>query len=123
MSKGYNKTLTEKQQSILDFVKNFITRKGYPPTYGEISNHFEITKKGAYDHILAIQKKGYIQVEENKARAMRVIESGKEKIEELGFFLRKNKGSYVVVFIDGYRRPATGPEIKLWEMLGGGNER
>ena len=73
------KKLTEKQELIFDFIKDKIKDCGFPPTVREIGEKFEITVKGAYDHIKAIEKKGFIKTEQNKSRAIVVL--GEECIE------------------------------------------
>lgn len=71
------KDLTEKQQFILQFIESFILDQGYPPTIREIGDKFEITAKGAYDHIKAIEKKGYIKCEKNRSRAIELLKTSK----------------------------------------------
>jgi len=68
------KKLTEKQENIYNFIKDNIKNSGFPPTVREIGEKFGITVKGAYDHVKAIEKKGYIQTEQNKSRAIVVVE-------------------------------------------------
>jgi repressor LexA len=70
-----SKLLTEKQQLILNFLKESIIESGYPPTVREIGEKFGITVKGAYDHIKAIEKKGFIKTEHNKSRAIIILDS------------------------------------------------
>jgi len=67
------KKMTEKQQNIFDFIKSVIRDSGYPPTVSEIGDKFGITVKGAYDHLKAIEKKGYIRTEQNKSRAIVIV--------------------------------------------------
>jgi len=62
--------LTEKQDLIFRFIKESIKESGFPPTVREIGDQFNITVKGAYDHIKAIEKKGFIKTEQNKSRAI-----------------------------------------------------
>lgn len=57
------KDLTQKQKQILEFITNFVKEKNYPPSIREIADHFQITPKGAYDHLKAIEKKGFIKTE------------------------------------------------------------
>ncbi len=64
------KALTEKQQLIYDFIRDAINESGFPPTVREIGDRFQITVKGAYDHLKAIEKKGFIQTQQNKSRAI-----------------------------------------------------
>jgi len=72
------KDLTDKQQHILNFIKEAISDSGYPPTVREIGDKFGITVKGAYDHMKAIEKKGFIKTEHNKSRAIVIIDDESE---------------------------------------------
>lgn len=67
------KQLTDKQERIYDFIKGSIKDSGFPPTVREIGEQFNITVKGAYDHVKAIEKKGFIKTEQNKSRAIVVL--------------------------------------------------
>ncbi len=67
------KQLTDKQERIYDFIKGSIKGSGFPPTVREIGEQFNITVKGAYDHVKAIEKKGFIKTEQNKSRAIVVL--------------------------------------------------
>jgi repressor LexA len=71
------KQLTIKQEKIYDFIKGSIKDEGFPPTVREIGEQFNITVKGAYDHVKAIEKKGYIKTEQNKSRA--IVVTGEEE--------------------------------------------
>ncbi len=72
------KDLTDKQQLILNFIKEAIIDSGFPPTVREIGDKFGITVKGAYDHMKAIEKKGFIRTEHNKSRAIVIIDDENE---------------------------------------------
>jgi repressor LexA len=72
--KGGGKKLTEKRDNSLNFIKGNIRDTGFPPTVREIGDEFNITVKGAYDHVKAIEKKGYIRTEKNKSRAIIVVD-------------------------------------------------
>ena len=67
------KTLTEKQEMIFHYIQERIREFGFPPTVREIGDRFEITVKGAYDHLKAIEKKGYIRCAQNKSRAIEIL--------------------------------------------------
>jgi len=67
------KNLTQKQEQIFIFIKDSIHDSGFPPTVREIGEKFSITVKGAYDHLKAIEKKGYIRCTQNKSRAIEVL--------------------------------------------------
>jgi len=66
--------LTEKQRSVLTFVKSFIANKGYPPTRNEIARHFEYRSDNAVqDHLRGLAKKGAIEVARGVSRGIKVI--------------------------------------------------
>jgi repressor LexA len=51
--------LTEKQQAIYEYIRdNQITAI---PTFREIAKKFGMTVKGAYDHVISIEKKGWLK--------------------------------------------------------------
>ena len=52
------KDLTEKQQKIFNYMKD--NQIMSCPTYREIAKEFNITLKGAYDHVELIMKKGFL---------------------------------------------------------------
>jgi repressor LexA len=45
----------------MDFIGGYITEHTYPPTIRDIAEHFEISPKGAHDHVLALKKKGFLK--------------------------------------------------------------
>jgi repressor LexA len=76
------KTLTDRQQNILEFIKSFIAQHKYPPTFREIAGHYKISVKGAYDHVKALEKKKKIRCDIGRSRAIEILEEN-EKITEL----------------------------------------
>ena len=71
------KDLTERQDLIFNFIKDYTRECGFPPTVREIGDEFGITVKGAYDHLKAIEKKGYIRCTQNKSRAIELLDRQK----------------------------------------------
>ncbi|MFA8343537.1 MAG: transcriptional repressor LexA [Rhodothermaceae bacterium] len=66
--------LTDRQQTILDFITEFVETNGYPPTYREIGAHFGIASTfGVKRHIDALVKKGYLHIESNSSRSLSII--------------------------------------------------
>jgi repressor LexA len=71
------KGLTKRQQEILDFIKLYLQKHQYPPTIREIAERFQISVKGSYDHIKALEKKQVIKCDLNRSRAITLVgESG-----------------------------------------------
>ncbi|MEI6385361.1 MAG: transcriptional repressor LexA [Spirochaetota bacterium] len=67
------KALTARQAEILRFLVSFHEEHGYPPTIREIAHQFEISVKGAYDHVKALEKKERIRVGEGRSRAIEIV--------------------------------------------------
>jgi repressor LexA len=68
--------LTDRQQAVLDFIARSIEKRGYPPTLREIGEHMGIkSTNGVNDHLKALEKKGYLEREDLKSRALRPISS------------------------------------------------
>lgn len=68
------KQLTDRQNEILIFIKEFVTENGYPPTLREIGKGFQISSTfGVKRHLDALEKKGYVNVESNASRGICVI--------------------------------------------------
>ncbi|MFP4364273.1 MAG: transcriptional repressor LexA [Spirochaetia bacterium] len=72
------KQLTERQKEILSFIKRFIKDHKFPPTMREISDYFEISVKGAHDHVKALEKKQCLHSSANRPRSIEVLEDGTE---------------------------------------------
>lgn len=64
------KTLTKRQSEILQFIREYIQDNQYPPAIREIGRYFNISVKGAYDHVKALEKKQVISINHNKSRAI-----------------------------------------------------
>ena len=66
--------ITSRQQEVLEFIRRFVAESKYPPTIREISEHFGISVKGAYDHVKALQRKGAIRCDTNRSRAIEILD-------------------------------------------------
>src|ERR1700757_4309673 len=64
--------LTQRQQMVLDFIRQSIHDRGYPPTLREIGAKMGIrSTNGVNDHLRALERKGYLTREDMKSRALR----------------------------------------------------
>lgn len=76
MSSFMKNSLTDKQKEILNFIKNFISENGYPPTLREIGSFFNIASTfGVKRHLDALKKKGYLNINSHASRAICVNNS------------------------------------------------
>ena len=64
--------LTRKQEDFLNFIDDFQRSKGAAPTLKEISSAFSVCIGTVQSHIRALQKKGYLSVESNVHRGIRL---------------------------------------------------
>ena len=67
------KGITDRQKEVLTFISSYTDANGYPPTVREISEHFEISIRAVQDHILALQKKGFLSQAQKRARSIKVL--------------------------------------------------
>lgn len=69
--------LSEKQQRILDFIRNEQLNKGYPPSVREICEAVGLKSTSTvHGHLERLEKKGYIRRDPTKPRAIEIIEDG-----------------------------------------------
>lgn len=74
---GTMPVLTDRQQAILDFVRDCIARDGLPPTWAEIARAFGFRQtRAAQKHLLALEAKGCLTLLPGKARGIRLREHG-----------------------------------------------
>jgi repressor LexA len=67
--------LTKRQEQTLDFIRQSIGDRGYPPTLREIGEHMGIrSTNGVNDHLRALERKGYLRREDMKSRALKLVE-------------------------------------------------
>lgn len=88
------KDLTLKQKNVLDFLENYLSEKGFPPTLREIASHFGLRGPKAPQKTLQIlEKKGYI----------RRVPGGSRAIEILGGFSPQKGPALSVPIVGGVR--------------------
>ena len=65
--------LTSRQREIFDFVRIFARERGYPPSIREIGEHFHIYPRAVFDHLKALEKKGYLKRRTSMSRGLEVL--------------------------------------------------
>ena len=79
------KTLTNRQKEILDLIKSYIVDYGFPPTRVEISKILGFKSANAAEqHLIAIEKKGYIQILSGASRGIVLSEDEERGIPVIG---------------------------------------
>lgn len=56
------KSISSKQQKVLNFYKDFVSSNGHAPTYQEAADGIGVSKSVVYEHVKKLEKKGYLTV-------------------------------------------------------------
>ena len=68
------KELTPTQERVLDFLKDFLMEKGFPPTLREIASHFGLRgPRGPQKTLTILEKKGFIRKVRGGSRAIEIL--------------------------------------------------
>lgn len=80
--------LTEKQESILEFIKQYFRGNSYTPTIKEIAVAFGYASdNAAREHVNAIKRKGYITTTPKIARSIVVVDpKGSKELKALLYY-------------------------------------
>lgn len=71
---GGSDDLTNRQRSVLNVIKSWVYRYGYPPSVREIGEEVGLTSTSSVSHQLgALQRKGYLRRDPNRPRAVGVL--------------------------------------------------
>lgn len=71
---GYGK-ITAKQQQILDYIKDEILKRGYPPAVREICEAVNLkSTSSVHSHLETLEKNGYIRRDPTKPRAIEICD-------------------------------------------------
>jgi repressor LexA len=66
--------LTRRQKEILDYIKDSVAKRGFPPSIREVGERFGIYPRAAFDHIRALERKGFVRRGAAKSRAIEVLD-------------------------------------------------
>ena len=67
--------LTKKQQEIYDFIKDWTSKKCYPPTVRDICAGVDLkSTSSVHAHLATLERKGYIHRDPSKTRAIEIID-------------------------------------------------
>lgn len=71
---GFGK-ISAKQQEILEYIKEEILKKGYPPTVRDICEAVHLSSTSSvHSHLATLEKNGYIRRDPTKPRAIEIID-------------------------------------------------
>ena len=67
--------ITKKQQEILDYIKNEIVNRGFPPAVREICEAINLkSTSSVHSHLETLEKNGYIRRDPTKPRAIEIVD-------------------------------------------------
>jgi repressor LexA len=85
--------LSRRQQEILDYIKEEVRAKGYPPSVREIGEAVGLASSSTvHGHLSRLEKKGYIRRDPTKPRAIEVLD-----LENLASETTEAKATYIPV--------------------------
>lgn len=67
--------LTDRQAEVLAYIKKYIAKFGYPPSFRAIGERFDMQPTGVGGHLKALETKGYIRRDKRVARSIVVLEA------------------------------------------------
>ncbi|RYG71407.1 transcriptional repressor LexA [Lentibacillus lipolyticus] len=71
--------LSKRQEAILDFIKERVNEKGYPPSVREIAEAVGLASSSTvHGHLARLESKGYIRRDPTKPRAIEVLDLSDE---------------------------------------------
>ena len=77
--------ITRRQKEVLDFIRNFVERCGYSPSFEEIAHGLDLSSLATvHKHISNLERKGLLQRAHNRSRSIDLIpERKKSMIQEI----------------------------------------
>ncbi len=81
---GTNKKISSRQEKILEFINKKIKEEGYPPSVREIAKAVKLSSSATvHSHLKKLEGLGYLKRDASKPRALSVISSPEEDLEDM----------------------------------------
>ena len=69
--------ITNKQREVLEYLKQHVLQKGYPPSVREICDAVGLkSTSSAHAHLESLERNGYIRKDPTKPRAIEIVDDG-----------------------------------------------
>ena len=89
--------ITSKQQQILDYIKEEILKRGYPPAVREICEAVGLkSTSSVHAHLESLEKKGFIRRDPSKTRAIEIIDDSFTTDDFIAFCSERGIESYSI---------------------------
>ncbi|MBQ7562688.1 MAG: transcriptional repressor LexA [Lachnospiraceae bacterium] len=78
-----DESITSKQQEVLNYIKEEILKRGYPPAVREICEAVGLkSTSSVHAHLESLEKKGFIRRDPTKPRAIEIVDDGFQTIRQ-----------------------------------------
>src|SRR5262245_34435988 len=78
-------TLSPRQQEILQLIAEFMAQQDRPPTRADLARALGLrNRQGIDQHLRALERKGYLQLEPGIARGLRLLSPGHARVADRG---------------------------------------
>lgn len=106
--------LTERQQAVLDFLRDYLRANGYPPTFREVMAHFGFKSTNAVnDYLRVLERKGHVRVDRTRSRGIQLRGEASEADRRLARLIEDVKRVALALGVDLGR--ADDPLPKDWQ--------
>ncbi len=69
--------ITNKQREVLEYLKQQVLQKGYPPSVREICDAVGLkSTSSVHGHLESLERNGYIRKDPTKPRAIEIVDDG-----------------------------------------------
>ena len=72
--------LTPRQKQILDYIKGYIDKNGFSPTFEEISHHTKKAFSTVHEHVEALIEKRFLIKKDNSVRGIELNEQTEKQL-------------------------------------------
>ncbi len=77
-------TLTKRQKQVLDYLVNFVNKRGYSPSFEEIARALKLTSLATvHKHLSTLERKGFVRRGYNQSRSLEIIQLPKPVREQV----------------------------------------
>lgn len=77
-------SLTKRQKEVLDYLVNFINKRGYSPSFEEIGRSLKLTSLATvHKHLSTLEKKGFVRRGYNQSRSIEIRQLPKTVADQL----------------------------------------
>jgi repressor LexA len=118
------RTLSQRQQRILEFLRNFLDEKGYPPSIREIQAACDVSSTSVVDYNLRIlEREGHIRRDREVSRGIELADRHRSNLQRVPLLGQIAAGAPMPVpASDTWSNVASAENLELSRELTGGKE-